>query len=150
MNYAIVENGFVTNIAVADYPIEPNWIENSTAKIGWTYSNNIFTAPLIEAPFIEPLSTKITKLAFRNRFTTTEKVTLEIASLDNPAAAMPARQQAAALRVNLADTAAAAFIDLSRLDTRAGVQMLETAGLLGIGRALQILNAPVLDNEKVT
>lgn len=92
--------------------------------------------------------TRITKLAFRNRFTQAEKVMLEIASLDNPAATMPQRQQAAALRATLADTAAATFIDLSRAETRAGVQMLEAGGLLAAGRALVILDAPVMTEER--
>ena len=50
----------------------------------------------------------------------------------------------------LADTAAATFIDLSRADTRAGVQMLETAGLLAAGRALEILDAPVTPEERLS
>lgn len=91
---------------------------------------------------------QITKLAFRNRFTTAEKVALEIAGLDNPAATMPARAQAAALRANQADLAAATFVDLSRPDTRAGVQILEAAGLLAPGRALEILDAPVTPMER--
>ena len=94
--------------------------------------------------------TRITKLAFRNRFTTPEKVALEIASLDNPAAPMAQRQQAAALRATLADTAAATFIDLIHAETRAGVQMLETAGLLAAGRALEILDAPVTPEERLS
>ena len=126
-------------------------VETDTHKANWTGLTWVlveYTAPPAAAPEPVPQNTKITKLAFRNRFTMTEKVTLEIASLDNPAATMPARQQAAALRANLADTAAATFIDLSRPDTRAGVQMLEAAGLLGVGRALQILDAPVTDSER--
>lgn len=99
-------------------------------------------------PAPEPPVWHITKLAFRNRFTQAEKVTLEIASLDNPAASMAQRQQAAALRVNLADTASATYIDLSRTDTRAGVQMLEAAGLLGAGRALEILDTEITDAER--
>ena len=90
----------------------------------------------------------ITKLSFRNRFTMTEKVSIEIASLDNPGDAMAQRQQAAILRVNLTDTAAAAFIDLTHADTRAGVQMLESAGLLAPGRAIEILDAPVQIDER--
>ena len=43
---------------------------------------------------------------------------------------------------------AATFIDLDRPDTRAGVQALEAAGLLIQGRALEILDAPVLDHER--
>ena len=95
-----------------------------------------------------PPDTRITRLAFRNRFTQTEKVMLEIASLDNPAAPMAQRQQSAALRATLADTAAATFMDLVRAETRAGVQMLEAAGLLAEGRAMEILDAPVTPEER--
>lgn len=91
---------------------------------------------------------RITRLAFRNRFTQTEKVMLELAALDDPTAPMPQRQQAAAVRVHLADVAASTFVDLARTDTRAGVQSLEAAGLLAPGRALQILDAPVQAHER--
>lgn len=94
------------------------------------------------------LAARITRLAFRNRFAQPEKVALELAALDDPMAPMPQRQQAAALRAYLADVAAASFIDLSRPDTRAGVQFLEAAGLLGEGRALEILDAPVQPEER--
>jgi hypothetical protein len=73
---------------------------------------------------------------------------LEIACLDNPAATMTQRQQAAMLRVSMADTASASFVDLSRLDTRSGVQTLEAAGLLAVGRAMTILDAPVTLEER--
>ncbi len=92
--------------------------------------------------------TSITRLAFRNRFTLAEKAAIELAALDNPTAPMPQRQQAAALRANQADLAAATFIDLARPDTRAGVQMLEAAGLLANGRALEILDAPIQPEER--
>lgn len=92
-------------------------------------------------------ATRITRLAFRNRFTQAEKVALEIAALDNPAATPAQRQQAAAIRAHLADVAASTFIDLGRDDTRAGVQALEAGGLIGVGRALEILDAPVEAHE---
>lgn len=92
--------------------------------------------------------TRITRLAFRNRFAQPEKVMLELAALDDPAAPMAQRQQAAAIRVYLADVAASTFVDLARADTRAGVQALEAAGLLAPGRALQILDAPVPTHER--
>lgn len=92
--------------------------------------------------------TIVTVLAFRNRFTKAEKVTLEFASLDDPAAPMSNRQLAAALRVETKDSAAASFIDLARADTRAGVQMLETYGIIGAGRASIILDTPVSVVEK--
>lgn len=91
---------------------------------------------------------RITRLAFRNRFTQAEKVALELASLDKPAATMAQRQQAAAIRVYLADVAASTFIDLKRADTRSGVQSLEAAGLLANGRALEILDAPIQSEER--
>lgn len=72
---------------------------------------------------------------------------LEIASLDNPAGTLAQRQQAAALRVYLADVATSSFVDLSRPDTRNGVLQLESRGLLAAGRALQILDDPILVTE---
>lgn len=92
--------------------------------------------------------TRITRLAFRNRFTSAEKMALEMAALDDPTAPMAQRQQAAAIRASMADTAAATFIDLARPDTRAGVQMLEAGGLLAAGRALEILDAPIESHER--
>lgn len=89
----------------------------------------------------------LTKLAFRNRFTQAEKVAIEIASLDNPAATMPQRAQAAALRASQQDVAVATFIDLKRADTRAGVQTLEAAGLLAAGRAAVILDTEPIAEE---
>ncbi len=102
--------------------------------------------PLVtEAPVQD---SKITRLAFRNRFTQTEKVAIEIAALDVPSATMQQRTLAAALRANQADVLASTFIDLSRPDTRAGVQQLETFGLLAAGRAAVILDSPISDNER--
>ena len=75
-------------------------------------------------------------------------VTFVIAALDDPAAAMPARAQAAALRANQADLAAATFVDLQRPDTRTGVLTLEAGGLLAPGRALAILDAPITPEER--
>jgi len=90
----------------------------------------------------------ITNLAFRNRFTPTEKVDLEIASLDDPTATMAARKQAAGLRVALKDQESAIYIDLDRDDTRAGVEMLEAAGLIAAGRAAIVLDAQVTEVER--
>ena len=96
----------------------------------------------------EPTDARITRLAFRNRFTQAEKVTLELAALDNPAASTAQRQQAAALRSYLKDLDAATFVDLERPDTVAGVQSLGAAGLLAEGRAAVILTAPIEAHER--
>lgn len=95
-----------------------------------------------------PKPRHLTVLAFRNRFTQAEKTTLEIAALDNPAASMAQRSQAAALRASMKDQETAKFIDLDRADTRAGVQALEAAGILAAGRAAVILEAPIQDSER--
>ena len=94
--------------------------------------------------------TRVTRLAFRNRFTQVEKLALELAMLDDPAATLAQRQQAAAIRVYLADVNAATFVDLAHDGTRAGVQALETGGLIGAGRTLEILDAPVEAHERLS
>lgn len=96
-----------------------------------------------------PPPVRITKLAFRNRFSSTEKAALEIAAVHNAALAAnhPANLLAAALRASMADQRDAQHIDLSRADTRAGVQQLEVAGLLAAGRAAVILDTPAADEE---
>ncbi len=47
--YAIIENGYVVNIALADAPVNENWIDltdvNPQPSIYWAYSNGVFTAP---------------------------------------------------------------------------------------------------------
>jgi hypothetical protein len=129
-------------------PLEQHWTayRMSDARDGL----ELLPAPApTEPPAPAPLPRHITKLAFRNRFTTAEKVMIDLASIDDPAADMVARQQAAAVRVAQADAAAATYIDLDRADTRDGVTMLETAGILGAGRALEILDAEIFDIERV-
>lgn len=93
---------------------------------------------------------RITVLAFRNRFSTNEKITIDMASIDNPAATIQSRMLAASLRVSQKDLDNATFVDLDRADTIAGVTSMETYGILGTGRAAQILNAEVLPIERPT
>ena len=93
---------------------------------------------------------RITKLAFRNRFTKAEKAGIEFAALDDPTAPIAQRQQAAALRADLKDQEQATFIDLDDEDTRTGVLTLEAVVLIAAGRAVEILDAPVQDKERLT
>lgn len=90
---------------------------------------------------------RITELALRKRFTTDEKVAIEMAAIDDPSKAMAERRQAGGLRVYLADLRSAAFVDLDFPDTRTGVQNLEALGIIGAGRAVQILDAEILPDE---
>lgn len=102
---------------------------------------------LVPEPSAEPAPPipRITRLAFRNRFTQAEKVALELAALDNPSATMPQRQQSAALRAHMKDLDAASWVDLTRPETVAALQMLEASGLIGEGRA-----AAILDVDSIT
>jgi len=52
MKYAIIENGRVINVAVADTPLADNWIASDTAAIGDTYENGQFIKPVL---VVDPL-----------------------------------------------------------------------------------------------
>jgi len=46
MRVAIVEEGVVTNVIVADELTEPNWVEcPDEVGVGWTYDGETFMAP---------------------------------------------------------------------------------------------------------
>lgn len=92
---------------------------------------------------------RITRLAFRNRFTMPEKVAIEMAALDDFSAPMEARARAATLRAYIKDMEAASAVDLTHEATQAGVRMLEAAGLIANGRADEILNTDILDLERL-
>ena len=86
---------------------------------------------------VEPYyGTRITRLAFRNRFTFAEKVALETAAESN-----------ATLRVMMKDQESATCIDLGRQDTIDGVNALVGLTLLTEERATEILTTPVQEIE---
>lgn len=138
-----------TNLAtseVVEYDAELPQAEH--LGLGWTLQELFFAEASPDDPPPPPPSfVKITKLAFRNRFTQTEKVAVEIAALDVPTASLQARSMAAALRASQQDVQVAEHIDLMRVDTRAGVLQLEAAGLLAAGRAAVILDTAPTDAE---
>ncbi|MFG6591292.1 hypothetical protein [Sulfitobacter sp. 1A12157] len=45
MKYAIIENGKVANVALADEPLAGNWVASEVAQIGWLYDGETFTRP---------------------------------------------------------------------------------------------------------
>ena len=127
-------------VAPAQSTDDPDYVE----YVAWVAQGN--TPTEVTIPIVE--TRRITKLAFRNRFTTTEKVTLEMASIDNPATTQT-RQMAATLRVYMKDLETATFIDLERPDTQAAVMLLASAGLITTDRANAILHDPVQPHEIV-
>lgn len=92
-------------------------------------------------------SCRITKLAFRNRFTQQEKIAIDLQSIDRSTDTEQLKIFRATLRVLLEDLRNSTYIDLSRADTRAGVIALETYGLLGVGRVSIILDTTPTDIE---
>lgn len=150
MRYALVRNNTIVNIIEADQAfidqIAPQWqhIEpldqdyEQPADIGWACINGVIQVP---APTPAPApSVKITRLAFLNRFTDEEAIAIDLASIG-------ATVEAASIRRYMSKVNAAQYIDLKRLDTRDGVLAMETAGLIGEGRALEILDAPLTPEE---
>lgn len=83
------------------------------------------------------LSHKITRLAFRNRFTFEEKVAIETAAEND-----------AVVRVLLKDQSEATYIDLARADTQQGTMLLVQKNLLTVERAEEILSLIVDQDEE--
>ena len=105
---------------------------------------------VVETVAVSVADSKITVLAFRQRFTIAEKTNMEIASIDNPIAAVSVRLASASLRVYMADVAAATYVDLQDVKTREGVTTLEVMGVIGVGRASEVLDAPIQQEELPT
>lgn len=147
MRAAQIVDGVVVNFIEVDEFTE-DWIDPTGAVLGSTWDGEVFTDPP-PAPPPAPLPRHITKLAFDNRFTQEELVTLELASIDDPAGTTEQRTLAANLRVYQRKVDRATYIDLDRADTRAGVIALEQFAILADGRAIEILDGEITDIERV-
>lgn len=80
---------------------------------------------------------RVTKLAFKNRMTQAERIAVRVASASD------------AIIYDFMDLVSdAQFIDLDRADTQAGVNYLEAQGHLAVGRASEILNNPIQEEER--
>lgn len=92
--------------------------------------------------------TKLTRLAFLNRFTDAEAVVIDLASIDDPTGTQQERTGQASIRRYLNKINAATFVDVARDDTIAGVNALESLGLLASGRADEILSTTIDSDER--
>lgn len=99
---------------------------------GWSYG--VYSPEPVE-------DMRITRLGFLDRFTDAEAVAIDLSSIG-------ATVEAASIRRFVAKVNAAQYIDLSRPDTIAGVNALEQMGLIGEGRAIEILSPPIDEDEK--
>jgi len=155
--FALIENSAVVNVIDVGPEGWPDGIDITGMEprpgIDWQYDDETgFIAPA--APEPEPVPDPIpqnriiTNLAFDLRFTSDERTDIEEASTDDPAASAVARRMSAALRVSQKRAEKALFTDLDNPVTRASVEQMEALGLIGPGRAAEILDAPVLDEER--
>jgi len=139
MRYLIIENNSVTNVAIADSPLFPNWIAEEGLdpgpSIGWTYADGVFTPP--PEPELPPEVYQITQFAFKSRLTDVERKAIRAAAKTN---------EDIEDFMDLLNSAK--YIDLQDPTTRAGITFLETAGLLASGRSVVILDSPILQNER--
>ena len=99
-----------------------------------TGTHKIESAGTVAAPVVEY---KITPNAFKRRMTTAERIGIRTAA---------ASSAEIFDFMDLLDTAT--YVDFEDAETITGLNTLEGAGLLGAGRAAEILGAPILDNER--
>ena len=143
MKYAQINNGKVHG--VFEYNPLPDFapnifmvlVDNVTPepKAGWLYDGTGFTAPEPEpAP---DYGTKISRLALKLRMTTDERKGIRTAAESN-----------ADIYDFMDLLSDSTYIDLTRPETVGGVNSLEAAGLIGTGRADEILNTPVTQKEQ--
>lgn len=142
--YFVDESGvYIGGFDGAEPPIGSIEVTEAPRDARETWQNGAWTP----AP-PDPLSRRVTVLAFRNRFTQEEKVKIELAAIDNPDGTLEQRQGAAAIRANLSDIMAANYIDLLQENARDGVYSLEVVGIIGAGRAEEILDGPISGVER--
>jgi hypothetical protein len=108
--------------------IESNSIEWDEKEQGWRTESTIFVDPFKQFNILESPTSKLSVLDFRSRFTNEEKVAIYTAATTN-----------LLIKIWLDDLSAASIVDLTDIRTIEGVEALETAGILTVGRSLEIL-----------
>ena len=105
--------------------------QNPQPLVGWVLSNNYIVPPAgyTVYPFI-------TKLAFRERFTTAEMTAIFAAAATN-----------FTLQAIIGNQQLATYVDLTRSDTIAGVNYLVYENLITSARATAILTTPPVASE---
>ncbi len=149
MKIALILEGVVAEVYIEqtspDYLYDARFKECPThVERGWLYNyeTQLFSAPPPPPPppSISSFGRIVTVLAFRLRFSTSERVALKAASSAGTMAA-------ASVAVSMEDILSAGYINLDHPETISGVIALEQAGLLANGRASEILAPPVYSGE---
>lgn len=85
MNYAIIENGTVVNVVVADtdFAASQGWVEcPDNAGVGWSYDGTTWTAPVVPADPLQPARDTIATLLSQQSALQTQ-LEADIASVAN-------------------------------------------------------------------
>jgi hypothetical protein len=109
--------------------------ENPQPQIGWKFDTETNKWSSNGAS----ISRKITQLAFMDRFTFSELITITTAA-----------KTSVAVEVLMNKLNAATYIDLDRTDTQSAVGFMVQSQLLTQARMVEILSAPVADKEIYT
>jgi len=152
---AIIENGTVANVIVAD--AWPNSIDvtDMTPRPGpgWAYDGATFTPPASQQPEPDPNPDGnglfLSNYAFDMRYTLPERIAIKrLADQRNPDGSYT--DTALAVQVNVERAQKAKFVNPQRAETRNGVMQFVALGVLTQARALEILDAPIQPFEAYT
>ena len=133
--------------------VEGIWVEGAPTQKGEQYrevrtQTNGQRYVMLSFSGSDVKDSRITRLAFLDRFTEDEYATLDIMSIDNPSEDISTRTSKAKLRLYLEKVRSATYIDLSREDTIDGVNALVPFGVITEERALEILTDEILEEER--
>lgn len=153
MKYALINSGVVQALEIdpseerlqelaRSYELIYDTTETpGDVQVGWVLINGGLYALAPANGEAPSLGTKITKLALQNRLTDNEFMGI-LSYVDNTA-----NPYCYAIRMILQKQMSATYVDLSRSDTIAGINILVAAGRITSERAAQILTAPVQAHE---
>lgn len=144
--YFSPDGNFTSAVAETFISVPDDVVSGSKRNIDGTFSNPVAPDRIEDEP-VAAKPVRLTKLAFRNRFTPAEKAAIEFASIDDPSAPMAMRLAAAGLRADLADQRDARYIEITLDSTIAGVNKLAQFGLISPDRPAEILSTTALPHE---
>ena len=132
MKYGIIEENVITQTLRSNYVPEEPYVEipeEADVRDFWDGETLTKAEPL-------PLDvrTHLSRMQFRSRFTSAEKVALYTAA-----------ETDVMIKVFLDDLSSAEFVDVTDEDTVAGIEYIEQLGLISGQRKSEILAAVVLD-----
>lgn len=136
MRYAIIENGKVINIALADSPLGENWIPSDVAAPGWVYQDGVLSAPAA-VDLIDPAQWLIDVGPFFDRFGAAKMAILTSTN--------------ATVKAIVSDLQVRKWVDLKRPDVATGIDALIALGVAGVNAALKtaVLTTPVTTEENM-